>query len=49
MADKKYPGAEDGLQKLKAKIMESSGPVTHGVTVSLILIFINLVTYRKQI
>ena len=34
MSEKKYPGAEDGLEKLKGKILESEGPVAHGVTVS---------------
>jgi hypothetical protein len=32
MAEKKYPGDDDGLQKLKAKIMDSGGPVARGVT-----------------
>jgi len=34
MAEKKYAGDDDGLEKLKAKILESGGPVAHGVTVS---------------
>ena len=33
MAEKKYPGDEEGLAKLKAKILETGGPVAHGVTV----------------
>jgi len=33
MAEKKYPGDEEGLEKLKAKILETGGPVAHGVTV----------------
>jgi len=33
MAEKKYPGDEAGLEKLKAKIVETGGPVAHGVTV----------------
>ena len=34
MAEKKYPADEDGLEKLKTKIVETGGPVAHGVTVS---------------
>jgi len=34
MAEKKYPGDDGGLEKLRAKILESGGPATHGVTVS---------------
>jgi len=33
MAEKKYPGDESGLDKLKNKILETGGPVAHGVTV----------------
>ena len=33
MAEKKYPGDDSGLEKLKAKILETGGPVAHGVTV----------------
>lgn len=34
IAEKKFPGTEDSLEKLKAKILEGGGPMTHGVTVS---------------
>ena len=33
MAEKKYPGDDGGLEKLKSKILETGGPVAHGVTV----------------
>jgi len=33
MAEKKYPGDDNGLEKLEAKLLESGGPVAHGVTV----------------
>jgi len=33
MAEKKYPGDDGGLEKLKTKILETGGPVAHGVTV----------------
>lgn len=34
MADKKSPGTEDALDKLKTKILEGGGPVAHGATVT---------------
>jgi len=33
MAEKKYPGDPEALDKLKAQITEGKGPATHGVTV----------------
>lgn len=33
MAEKKYPGDEGGLDKLKALISEAKGPELHGATV----------------
>ena len=36
LAEKKYPGQPDGVEKLKARIATGSGPLTHGVTVSLL-------------
>ncbi|ESO04555.1 hypothetical protein HELRODRAFT_135395, partial [Helobdella robusta] len=32
MAAKKYPGAEDGLEKLKGAMLQGKGPAVHGVT-----------------
>lgn len=33
LAEKKYPGQPDGVEKIKARIATGSGPLTHGVTV----------------
>lgn len=35
LAEKKYPGEQDGVSKLKARIAAAQGPLTHGATVSL--------------
>lgn len=35
MADKKYAGASDRLDKLTSLLLSGEGPKTHGVTVSL--------------
>ena len=38
LAEKKYPGDPEAVDKLKAKIFEGKGPAAHGVTVSYIVI-----------
>lgn len=35
LAEKKFPGATDALQKLHAKMLEGGGPLAHGVTKAL--------------
>ena len=35
MADKKYPGASNRLDKLTSLLLSGEGPKTHGATVSL--------------
>jgi len=45
LAEKKYPGDEDAVEKLTAKIIEGKGPTTHGVTVRRSLVY----TYFQQV
>ena len=40
MAEKKHPGDEQGFEKLKAKILETGGPVAHGVTVRTLPVYL---------
>ena len=34
LAEKKYAGAANGLERIKVKLLSGSGPTTHGATVS---------------
>ena len=34
LAEKKYSGAANGLERIKVKLLSGSGPTTHGATVS---------------
>lgn len=42
MAEKKYPGDEGGLDKLKALISEAKGPELHGATVGVLCCYITV-------
>lgn len=35
LAEKKYPGCTDALEKLQAKMLEGKGPLAHGITKAL--------------
>lgn len=35
LAEKKYPGVANGLERIRVKLTSGSGPSTHGATVSL--------------
>ena len=36
LAEKKYPGVANGLERIRVKLTSGSGPSTHGATVSLL-------------